>query len=361
MEPTAPAPGQTTTEVPVAKEALSPGTPPPDAPAGAEEKAGVDVLTEAEVEQALTAIREKYVRPVALTEAELKRATLQGLLSRLGPGARLQSTVPAATIPAPFRTEIIENRIGYVRLGDALVPQIAELDAALKQVADQKLTALVVDLRALPTGTDLEGSAEVCRRFAPKGKVLFSLRSRNDKEQIFTSKDEPRFRGLLVVLVDSDMSGSGEIIAAVLRSQAGAMVIGQRTKGEAAEFAAVPLSGGRALRIAIAEVALPQSVPLFPEGVMPDLNVDVPQATTIAVLKQQLETGVGPLITETERPRMNEAALVAGTNPELEAAIQAQRNRGEKGKVPLRDAVLQRAVDFVTTVSIYEKGSRGKK
>jgi hypothetical protein len=359
--PTTPAPGQKTAEVPDRKKDLSPGTPAPEEPIGASEKAGVDALSEAEVDQALAAIKDRYVTPSILSDAELKRATLQGLLLRLGAGVRLQGgTAATAAEASPFKYETIDNRIGYVRLGDANQAHVVELDNAIKAASEQKLGALVLDLRATPAGTELESTAEVCRRFAPKGKVLFSLKRRDAKEQIFTSKEDPRYRGLLVVLVDKDTAGSGEIIAAVLRSQVGAMLIGQQTEGRAAEFADVPL-GQRTLRVAIAEVTLPDKAPLFPGGVKPDLEVEVPHETTVAVLKQQLETGVASLINETERPRMNEAALVAGTNPELEAAIAAQRNRGERPKAPLRDAVLQRAVDFVTTVTIYEKGSRGKR
>ena len=41
-------------------------------------------------------------------------------------------------------------------------------------------------------------------------------------------------------------------------------------------------------------------------------------------------------------------------NPELDAAQAAQKNKSER-KALLRDAVLQRAVDFITTIAIYEK------
>jgi C-terminal processing protease CtpA/Prc len=220
---------------------------------------------------------------------------------------------------------------------------------------------VILDLRATPPGTDLEAAANVARRFAPKGKVLFTLRRRDAKEQIYTSKDEPLYRGLLVALTDHNTAGTGEIIAAVLRAQTGAMVIGENTMGEAAEFIETPLPGGNTLRVAVAEVALPEGQSLFATGVKPDLAVDVAPETTAAVLKQALEAGVSPLILETERPRMNEAALVAGVNPELESLLAAQRNRGDKSKTPLRDPVLQRAMDFITTVTIYEKGSKARK
>ena len=47
---------------------------------------------------------------------------------------------------------------------------------------------------------------------------------------------------------------------------------------------------------------------------------------------------------------MNEAALLAGTNPEVEAAEAAQQRRGRAPeKPPAHDPVLQRALDVVTS------------
>ena len=57
---------------------------------------------------------------------------------------------------------------------------------------------------------------------------------------------------------------------------------------------------------------------------------------------------------ENERPHLNEAALLAGTNPELEAIEAAQHGRAPT-KETLHDAVAQRAVDLVTSLAIYQK------
>ena len=53
-----------------------------------------------------------------------------------------------------------------------------------------------------------------------------------------------------------------------------------------------------------------------------------------------------------ERPHLNEAALMAGTNPELES-VEQRRGRGQE-RLP-RDAVVQRALDLVTSLEIYQK------
>jgi hypothetical protein len=315
----------------------------------------VDSLTDADLARLLPLLREHYVDGAQLTDTEIARATAQGLLSRFGSGARiLDAAGGVPTVTSPFRAEWIDQRILYLRVGTLSSENLAQCDGALRDHAAKPPAAVVLDLRATPPSNDFQIAARWCERFTPKGKVLFTIRKPSAKrEQMFTSREDPRFAGVLVVLVDPDTTGAPEVVAAVLRLHAKAMVIGQQTRGEAVEFTDLPLPGGKLLRVATAEVALPAEVDIFPSGVKPDLAVDVPQETTDAVLSTELEKGVAELVSENERPRMNEAALVAGTNPELEALAAAQRAKGEKPKPPLRDAVLQRALDFVTALAIY--------
>ena len=326
-------------------------------------RSAVDALGDADLEHVISLLKDNYIDPDALSDDELKRATVQGIIDRLAPGAAIvEAPVADASQASPFRAEILDARIGYVRLGATTPGNVGELDAALQNFTGKKLGALILDLRATPRSAEFEQTAEVCRRFCPKGKVLFSVKKPNIKqEQILTSKDDPIFRGVIVVLTDRDTAGNAEIIASVLRTHVRAMVIGQQTKGEAVEFADLPLAGGLLLRVAVAEVALPDNVAVFPGGLKPDLTVDVAQETTNEVLRKELEKGVSEFVFESERARMNEAALVAGTNPELDAIQALQKAKGEKPKPPLRDAVLQRAVDFITTIAIYEKKPAGKK
>jgi hypothetical protein len=157
---------------------------------------------------------------------------------------------------------------------------------------------------------------------------------------------------LPIVLVDSDTAGGAELIAGALRSVAKGMIIGQRSKGEAAEFAEAPLSGGRILRFAVAEARVAGHESILGGGVTPDLPVEMPADTLAAVLKQELESGTAPLLVEPERPRLNEAALVAGTNPELDALQASQRLRGDRARPVLRDQMLLRAMDLITTLAV---------
>lgn len=321
-------------------------------------KDAADTLSPNDLKLIVDLLRENYIRPDALADDALARAGVQGLLDRLGAGARIfPKRMEQNETASPFRYELLSANVGYVRLGALTFGNLALLDKALHDQTAKPPGAMVLDLRASPPNADFEFAAEVCRRFCPRGRILFSIkRPKANDEEILTSRDDPRWRGLLVVLVDGDTAGTGEVIAAVLRTHLRAYVVGQKTQGEAAQFEELPLAGGKVLRVAIGEVTLPDNSPVFPGGLQSDLVVPLTQDKTDAMLAAGLTDGISAVVEENERPRMNEAALVAGTNPELDAVQlqQQRRTRGEQAKIVPRDIVLQRALDYITTISIYE-------
>lgn len=322
------------------------------------ERGAVDSLTNTDLLQAVQLLKSNYVNPDAVNDTEIARATLEGLLVRLGPGALLIDAGDAQKniAPAPFYSEVLAGHIAYLRFGDLTKENVAALDAALNGFGAKKPDAAIVDLRASSTSGDLETAAEFARRFCARSKPLFSLRKGTAKqERGFVSDREPAFTGLVVVLADSETSGGAEAIAATLRANTKALVIGAPTAGRAVEYSEQKLPSGKSLRIASGEVLGPDGKSLFPAGVQPDLRVDMPPAEKRELFVQSREKGMAQFIFETERPHMNEAALMAGRNPEVDALEAAQR-RGKSGdKNALHDPVAQRAVDVVTSIAVYQK------
>ncbi len=321
----------------------------------AEVRTRVDSLPPADVKQAIELLKANYLNPDATTDSELDRAMLQGLLLRIAPGGQIVAPSAAANEePSPFRTEILDGRIGYARLGSLVKSNVEELDAALENFASKSLKSAILDLRATPGSNDFDIAAELLKRFAPKGKILFTIKKPSTKEnRIFTADDEPKFHGLLIVLAGRETTGAAEVAVAALRAHAKAMIVGQPTAGQGAEFAEMALPSGKMVRIAVAEITLPDAGQIFPKGVKPDIAVEMPDAQRMEILRLALEKGVGQFITDLERPRMNEAALVAGKTPELDALQAAQHNK-PPAKSTLHDVVLQRAVDLIISIGIYE-------
>ncbi|MFN2542349.1 MAG: S41 family peptidase [Chthoniobacterales bacterium] len=314
----------------------------------------LDSLGQADLQAAIALLKTNFANPDAISETELNRATLTGLLLRM-PGALvlLPARENAAEPAAPFYSEVFEGRTGYVRCGGLTAANLKELDKKLEEM--KKLGALIVDLRDSAVG-DFATAAEFAKRFCPKGKTLFSLRkpaARQDR--VFNSDRDPAFQGLATVLIDGDTAGGAEALGAALRFYNKALLIGQPTAGRAVEYADLPLPSGTILRVASAAALGPGGQQLFPGGIKPDLPVEMPASEKRQIFRLSLEKGMAPFVYESERPHLNEAALIAGTNPELDAAGAQRRAARDRDKQPARDPVMQRAIDLVTSLEIYQK------
>ena len=318
----------------------------------------VNSLGPADLQSAITLLKSNFVNPDAITDTELNRATVEGLITRLPLGIMLlpgKENVPAAPQSALY-SEIIAGRIGYVRLGSLNSANLQSLDRALSGFSGKKVNALILDLRASGMTSDLALAAEFAKRFCPRGKMIFTLRKpAGRQDRVFNSDRDPAFRGLVMVLADSETAGAAEAIAAALRFHDKALVIGQPSADRAAEYSDLPLPNGKILRLAVAEMISPEGRSLFTDGVKPDLPVEMSPADKRQIFQASGEKGMGPFIYEAGRPHMNEAALLAGTNPEVEAAEAAQQRRGRAPeKSPPHDPVLQRALDVITSLEVYQ-------
>ena len=315
----------------------------------------INEMKDEDVEKALRTFTEGFFDTTKVEEKELRRATLEGLVNRLSPGAAIvSSSAKSAPAPAPpFLAEILDSHIAYMRPGALTKDTLAQFDAALAGFPQGQIDAVVLDLRGVLEGSDFEAAAEFARRFCPKGKLLFSIQKPSAKqERIFTSNQDPTFEGVLVVLTDSDTAGPAEALAGTLRLNAGAMIIGSETSGQAVEFAEAPINGNATLRVAIAQVILPNAVAMFPHGVKPDVSIWLARDVRDQIFRESKQSGVSQFVYDPERRRMNEASLVANLNPEIETVQAAQRDRGKAP--PIRDTVLQRAVDLVTAINFYK-------
>lgn len=300
-----------------------------------------------QLKQAIATVREKHVEAALLNETEMTRNTLRGLLDGLYPGLDLTDGKEVATVDAPFRAEVLDGKVGYLRLGSPGVEHLAQLDKALEDFSSKAIGGVVIDLRATPESGDFAWAAQVCERFVPKDKVLFTLSKTSGQQgKIFTSSGASPFPGMIVVLVDAQTAGAGEVIAAVLQAHAHAMLVGGTTSGRAVEFASLDLGGGHYLRYAVAEVEVEGLPPLYPDGIEPDLDVPQDDHERETILAESLEKGMAGFVFERGRVQMNEAALVAGTDPEIDAV---ERNE------PLLDRPLQRAVDLVTAIKLFRR------
>jgi hypothetical protein len=320
---------------------------------------GVDGLTPEDVTKAIGALKEDFARPDALSDAEMGRATLQGLLDRLAPAVTLVSGTQNAP-GYPYYSEICSGSTGYLRVGDLSAKNVESATATLKEWSGKGVNAVVLDLRASGPGSDFDSAAELAGLFCAKGTELFSLtagkghtlQGASDSTQTFSAKGEPVFKGLLIVLVDAETAEAAEGVAASLKTCAKGLLVGTRTAGRAYQYSDVTLSGGALLRVAVAQVILADGKEPGENGLTPDIEVGLGDSAKGDVMTRIAAKGVASVVDEHDRPHLTEAALVSGSNPELDE-LEAEQN-GQKDN-PVIDRQLQRALDAVTSIEVYRR------
>jgi hypothetical protein len=328
-------------------------------PSPANQPAPVDSLTAEETDAALEAIWRRTPEPGQRSPESAKRAALDAYLNRLGPGTGLFAEAPAQLTegdfpPLRFHSELLPGKIGYVRLGRFQSNLVERLEAVLRDFAQLGAHHLILDLRATPSGGTLEDAAALARCFVPEGVPLFALRSVDGTSAPLQGTHRTVARLPLAILTGARTAGPVEALAAVLRVRLEATILGSPTKGEAADFECIPLQNGRILRLPAKLAVLSERPGLFPKGIQPDIPSRATAEATDAALQRAANEGrVAVLLSETERPRINEAALAAGKNPEMESWIQTQLGKKKGAPAPgktVRDETLRLAVDFLTAV-----------
>src|SRR5216110_376653 len=138
----------------------------------------VNSLGPADLQTFITLLKSNFVDPDAITDTELNRATVEGLMVRLPRGVMLlpgKDNSPNVA-PSTFYSEIIAGHIAYLRLGSLNSANLQALDKSLSAFPAKKVNAVIVDLRASGTASDFGLATEFAKRFCPKGKSVFSLR-----------------------------------------------------------------------------------------------------------------------------------------------------------------------------------------
>ena len=325
----------------------------------ASEPAAVDALSLEETDAALEAIWRRTPVPAQRSPDSAKRAALEAYLKRLGPGTGLSSGPPeelteAEFPPLKFYSELLPGKLAYIRMGRLQAELVPRMESELRDFAQLGARHLILDLRATPSGGTLADAAGLAGCFIGEGSPIFAMRTSEGTGAPLLGTRAPTARLRVLLLTGPRTAGPVEAFAAALRVRAGASVLGSPTRGEAADFEVVPLQNGRALRLPTRLAVVPEIPGLFPKGLQPDVPCHVSREAGDAALQQAAGDGrVAPLLVETERPRLNEAALVAGRNPEMELWIQNQLQKKQgvaPAPAPVRDEALRLAVDFLTAL-----------
>ncbi|MDY0095936.1 MAG: S41 family peptidase [Candidatus Vecturithrix sp.] len=234
---------------------------------------------------------------------------------------------------------LVQN-IGYLRLRQFQEDSSSEMEDALRDLEENGMEALILDLRSNPGGL-LNSAVEVADKFLEKGKLIVYTEGRKKNQdmrfiahQEFTHPNYP-----MAVLVNHGSASASEIVAGALQANSRAVIIGTQTYGKGSVQSVIPLSDNSGLRLTTALYYTPDGQSIHEKGIAPDIVI-TPEPTKEPEETQQDVSQDGTL------PQEEGESIPEEKSPEEEVDQMLQQ-----------DVQLQRAVDVLRGILIFEKQS----
>ena len=125
-----------------------------------------------------------------------------------------------------------KEKVAHLRLATLAKGTAQEMSEVVAALRKEGMRGLILDLRWCPGGF-LDEAVDCARLFLSDG-VVSTVKTRAGEPLVHRCTEAGRFAAVpLVVLVNSETMGGGELIAAALQDHGRAKVVGQRTFGKA--------------------------------------------------------------------------------------------------------------------------------
>ncbi|MBN1179791.1 MAG: S41 family peptidase [Anaerolineae bacterium] len=185
-------------------------------------------------------------------------------------------TVTRAELQIPLvESEMLEGNVAYIRLREFSTTADTQTLEALEALLAQEPVGLILDLRNNPGGW-LNQAVSVSDIFLDGGVVLIERSA--EEEQFFRSEDGDAGESIpLVVLINGGSASASEIVAGAVQARERGVLIGELSFGKGSVQYPYRLSDGSELRVTVARWFTPADEAIHGEGLMPDIEVPIPE------------------------------------------------------------------------------------
>lgn len=172
-----------------------------------------------------------------------------------------------------IKHKMLESHIGYIRLTQFQERSAEDMKEALTDLEKQEMKSLILDLRNNPGGL-LKVSVQVAELFVKEGKLIVSVKGRDDdKEEYLSAATKAREDYPIVVLVNEGSASASEIVAGALKDWERGVVLGTQTFGKGSVQTVFSLSDGSGMRLTTAKYYTPKGISIQNTGITPDIVV----------------------------------------------------------------------------------------
>lgn len=169
-------------------------------------------------------------------------------------------------------SEVLEDNIGLISISSFDDDTNKEFESNLKELTDQKITSLIIDLRSNGGGY-VDTAVDVADQILGEGTVV-TLKSKTGQSQEYRSDAERKLDLPIVVLIDGNTASASEILTGALRDYGVATTVGTRSFGKGIVQDVIDLEDGSGIKITAAEYFTPDGECIHKVGIEPDIMIE---------------------------------------------------------------------------------------
>jgi carboxyl-terminal processing protease len=227
-----------------------------------------------------------------LKQIQVRREKLNGLM------LSISEDFPAQFFK--FETKSLSDEVGYVKFNLFALSAIGKFCDSLTEFKDKK--AIIIDLRGNVGGLIgvLMGiSGMLTEKPMELGTQIYKIGS----DKMFASPKAKNYKGKLVFLTDSVSISSAEVFAAAMQENNRALIVGEKSAGEALPSLSIVLPTGAALVYPIANFKTPNGNYLEGKGVTPNFIATLDRKSLLEGKDNQIDTALRIIKEDTAFPK----------------------------------------------------------
>ena len=208
-------------------------------------------------------------------------------------GTKVDVEVVREGVKNPFTVTIIRDTIKLEMVESKMLPdQIvyvsllkfgnhtgAELKKHIEQLQAQGMKGLILDLRSNPGGS-LKEAQDISSLFITQDLVVY-LKYKNGQETRYNRTMPSLGNFPLIILVNGGSASASEIVTGAIKDYKRGTIIGQKTFGKGIVQEVIPLEGGDAIKLTVAQYFTPNGNYIHEKGIEPDIKVDMEEVLSI--------------------------------------------------------------------------------
>jgi carboxyl-terminal processing protease len=203
------------------------------------------------------------------------KVTLTILHSGSGSPQDITITRAVVTVPAVAWHMVPGTSDAMVSITQFSDKSSQQVKTALQAALAAGAKGIVLDLREDPGGL-VDEAVATASQFLASGTVYVRQTADGTQIKVPVTGGGVATQTPLVVLIDYGTASSAEIVAGALQDAGRAKVVGVRSFGTGTVLNTFMLPDGSALRLAVEEWLTPLGRHIFPDGITPDVKVDLP-------------------------------------------------------------------------------------